>query len=145
MFQAYGSIFWSASMEKGIKYRQDQSSILLLFEHNFRHNAVVLGEMLQSIMLKFSSIIYLTLIFSRARGCHPFFSNDSLFYREKWLRHVAMVANFLDDDKPKTSLKKVNSQCLKICIMLAKFSGFDPKRTVSKCRKTENFLLCSLL
>ena len=25
---------------------------------------------------------------------------------EKSLRHVAMVAEFLDDDKPKTSLKK---------------------------------------
>ena len=31
----------SARMEKSIKYSQDQSSIILLFEHNFRHNAVV--------------------------------------------------------------------------------------------------------
>ena len=111
MFQAYGSIFFlSVGMEKGIKYRQDQSSILLLFEHNFRHKPVVLRGTLQSIMLKFSSTMYLTLIFSRsrprARGCHPSFSNDSLFYRETWLRHVVMVANFLDDNKPKTSLKK---------------------------------------
>ena len=30
----------SAGMGKGIKYSQDQSSIMLLFEHNFRHNAV---------------------------------------------------------------------------------------------------------
>ena len=30
----------SAGMGKGIKYSQDQSSIMLLFEHNFKHNAV---------------------------------------------------------------------------------------------------------
>ena len=49
-------------MEKGIKYSQDQSSmIMLLFEHNFRHNAVVLRVTPKSIMLKFSSIMYLTL------------------------------------------------------------------------------------
>ena len=51
----------SAGMEKGIKYRQDQSSIMLLFEHNYRHNAVVLRVTLKSIMLIFSSIMYLTL------------------------------------------------------------------------------------
>ena len=54
--------FLSAGMEKGIKYSQDQSSMMLLFEHNFRHNAVVscvvLRVTLQSIMLKFSSIMY---------------------------------------------------------------------------------------
>ena len=49
-------------MEKGIKYSQDQSNmIMLLFEHNFRHNAVVLRVTPKSIMLKFSSIMYLTL------------------------------------------------------------------------------------
>ena len=48
-------------MEKGIKYSQDQSSIMLLFEHNSRHNAVVLSVTPKSIMLKFSSIMYLTL------------------------------------------------------------------------------------
>ena len=32
----------SAGMEKGLKYCQDQSSIMLLFEHTFGHNAVVL-------------------------------------------------------------------------------------------------------
>ena len=51
----------SAGMEKGIKYSQDQSSIMLLFEHNYRHNAVVLRVTRKSIMLKFSSIMYLTL------------------------------------------------------------------------------------
>ena len=42
----------SARMEKGIKYSQDQSSIILLFEHNFRHNTVVLRVTLISITLK---------------------------------------------------------------------------------------------
>ena len=51
----------SAGMEKGIKYSQDQSSIMLLFEHNYRHNTVVLRVTLKSIMLKFSSIMYRTL------------------------------------------------------------------------------------
>ena len=50
MFQAYGGIFLSAGMEKGIKYSQDQWSIMLRFEHNFMHNAVVFRVMLQSIM-----------------------------------------------------------------------------------------------
>ena len=48
-------------MKKGIKYNQDQSSIMLLLELNFRHNAVVLRVTLKGIMLKFSSIMYLTL------------------------------------------------------------------------------------
>jgi len=39
----------SAGIEKGIKYSQDQSSIMLLSEHNFRHNAVVLRVTLKSI------------------------------------------------------------------------------------------------
>ena len=51
----------SEGMKKGIKYNQDQSSIMLLLELNFRHNAVVLRVTLKSIMLKFSSIMYLTL------------------------------------------------------------------------------------
>ena len=51
----------SAGMEKGIKYKlQDQSSIMLLFEHNFTHNAVVLRVRFKSIMLKLSRIMYLT-------------------------------------------------------------------------------------
>ena len=36
-------------------------SILLGHEHNFERNAMILGVTLKSIMLKFSSIIYLTL------------------------------------------------------------------------------------
>ena len=55
--------FLSAGMEKGIKYKlQDQSSIMLLFEHNFTHNAVVFRVRLKSIMLKLSRIMYLTLL-----------------------------------------------------------------------------------
>ena len=53
--------FLSAGIEKYIKYNQDQSSIMLLLEHNFRHNAFVLMVTLKSIVLKFSSIFYLTL------------------------------------------------------------------------------------
>lgn len=71
MFLTYGGIFLSAGMEKGIKYNQDQSSIMLLLEHNFRHNAVVLRVTLKSFMLKFSSIMYLTLAANadRKRAC----------------------------------------------------------------------------
>ena len=55
--------FLSAGMEKGIKYKlQDQSSIMLLFEHNFTHNAVVLRVRFKSIMLKLSRIMHLTLL-----------------------------------------------------------------------------------
>ena len=61
MFLAYGDIFLSEGIEKGIKYNQDQSSIMLPLELNFRHSAVVLRVTLKSIMLKFSSIMYLTL------------------------------------------------------------------------------------
>ena len=57
----------SAGMEKGINYSQDQSSIMLLFEYNFRQNAVVLRVTLKSILLKISSIIFLTL----ANGLSP--------------------------------------------------------------------------
>ena len=44
----------TVGMEKVMKYSQDQLSIITLFEHNFRHNAVVLRVMLKSIdvMLK---------------------------------------------------------------------------------------------
>ena len=50
-------------MEKGIKYSQDQSSIRLNFSGIIlgKHNAVVLRVTLKSIMLKFFSIMYLTL------------------------------------------------------------------------------------
>ena len=58
---AMNVLFMSAGMEKGIKYSQDQSSIMPLFEHNYRHNAVVLRVTLKSIMLKFSTIMYRTL------------------------------------------------------------------------------------
>ena len=65
---------------------------------------------------------------------------------EKSLRHVAMVAKFLDDNKPKTSLIKwictVSNfddliAFLLICQMLTKFSGVKSVRTASKFRKRE--------
>ena len=73
---------------------------------------------------------------------------------EKSLRHVAMVAKFLDDNKPKTSLKKrVRTasnfkdfiQFHLIWHMLAKFSRVESERTVSKFRrgKKTTFVLCS--
>ena len=63
---------------------------------------------------------------------------------DKSLRHVAMVAKFPEDHKPKTSLKKwirtVSNfndliQFHLTCQMLAKFSGVESERTVSKLRK----------
>ena len=48
--------FLSAGMEKGIKYSQDQSSMMLLFEHDLRYNAIILRVTLKSIVLKFSNI-----------------------------------------------------------------------------------------
>ena len=80
-----------------------------------------------------------------------------IFYlksREKSLRHVAMVAKFLDDNKPKTSLKKwihaVTNfidliQFHLICQMLAKFSGVKSERIMSKLTKKEKKIvkLCS--
>ena len=54
-------VFFSAGMGKGNKYSQDQSRIMLLFEHNFRHNDVILRVTIKSKMLKFSGIMYLTL------------------------------------------------------------------------------------
>ena len=59
-----------------------------------------------------------------------------------------MVAKFLDDNKPKTSLKKrirtvsnINFDYLiqfhLTCLMMAKFSGVKSERTVSKFRKRE--------
>ena len=62
-FKLMEVFFLSAGMEKGIKYNpQDQSVIMLLFKHNFTHNAVVLRVRFKSIMLKLSRIMYLTLL-----------------------------------------------------------------------------------
>ena len=68
-----------------------------------------------------------------------------------------MVAKFLDDNKPKTSLKKrirtvsnINFDYLiqfnLTCLMMAKFSGVKSERTVSKLRKRKRkFLRCGHL
>ena len=62
---------------------------------------------------------------------------------EKSLRHVAMDAKFLDDDKPKTSVKVSDFIDLillhLLCQMLANFSGIESERTVSKFRKRKSF------
>ena len=65
-------------------------------------------------------------------------------YREKWVRHVPMVAKFPDDKKSKNSPKKwIRTvpnlvdlvQFHLICQMLAKFSGVESERAVFKLRK----------
>ena len=72
--------------------------------------------------------------------------------RRKLLRHVAMIAKFLDDNKPKTSLKKsirtvsnfINlTQFHLIRKILAKLSEVEPEKTVSGLEEEkENFVLC---
>ena len=42
VFLTYGGKYLSARMEQNIKYNHDQSSIMILLEHNFKHNAVFL-------------------------------------------------------------------------------------------------------
>ena len=76
-----------------------------------------------------------------------------LYREEKSLRHVVKVAKLLDDNKPKTSLKKwiycvlnfiVLIQFHLILQILAKFSQVESERTVFKCRKRKTtFVLCS--
>ena len=70
---------------------------------------------------------------------------------EKSLRHVSMVAEFLDDNKPKKSLKKwictVSNfvdlvQFHSICQLLAKFSGLNLKGPYLRLEKEEeNFCI----
>ena len=66
---------------------------------------------------------------------------------EKSLRHVAMVAKFLNVKKPKISLKKLIRtvsnfieiiQCHLICQMLAKFSEVESKLK----KRKKNFFCC---
>ena len=71
---------------------------------------------------------------------------------EKSLRHVAMVAKFVDDNKAKTSLKKCGIRTASNFIdliqfhliwqMLAKFSKVESERTVSKFGRGKRQLLC---
>ena len=76
-------------------------------------------------VLKFVSLATRTLLVNR---------------EEKSFRHVAMVATFLNDSKPKTALKKwiftlFLIQFHLICQMLAKFSRFESERTLFTFRK----------
>ena len=52
---------------------------MILFEHNFRYNAVVLMMTFQSIMLKFSRIMYLTLLRRLKEMTLYFWSNKGRF------------------------------------------------------------------
>ena len=67
--------------------------------------------------------------------CYP----TNYFNREKSLRHVAIIAKFSDDNKPKTSFKKwirtVSNFFFIWQIMLAKFWGVESERTLSKFKK----------
>ena len=72
---------------------------------------------------------------------------------KKSLRHVAIVAIFLDDKKAKTSLERwirtVSNfidliQFHLVCKILAKSSGIKSERTVSEFRKRTRKLLCSV-
>ena len=71
--------------------------------------------------------------------------------RDKSLRHLVMVAKFLDENKAKTSLKKrirtVSNvidliQFHLICKNLAKLSEVESERMVSKLRKIKIKFLC---
>jgi len=70
----YGGIFLSPGMEKGVKYNQDQSSIMLLLEYNFSHNVVALRVTLKCIMLNFFSKMYLGLLRTRKASLEAFIS-----------------------------------------------------------------------
>ena len=70
---------------------------------------------------------------------------------EKSLRHVAVVAKYLDNHKPKTSLKRWIrtasnfidlNQIHLIWQMLAKYSMVESERTVSRFRRGKRQLLC---
>ena len=76
------------------------------------------------------------------------------YREEKSLCHIAMVAKFLDDNKPKASLKKrihtVTNlidliQFHLICHMLAKFQGLNPKGQYLSLEKKRQFLCCAHL
>ena len=49
-------------MEKGIKYNQDQTGIILLLELDLRHNAVALKVTLKRLMFTFSSITLVDMV-----------------------------------------------------------------------------------
>ena len=117
----------SEGMKKGIKYNQDQSSIMLLLELNFRHNAVVLRVTLKSIMLKFSSIMYLTL--NDLPNClahaeprmyaddtHLTFATNNMkdieFYQNQYLANVNqwLIANKLTLNQSKTEFMLIGSR-----------------------------------
>ena len=90
-----------------------------------------------------------------ARYANPTGEELSFQYNgeEKSLRHVAVVAKFLDNNKPKIHLQRAFALFKTSLILfnfiyfvqkLATFSGVESERTVSKFRKktTKIFMLC---
>ena len=138
-------------------FRNQQQILLALF----------LGFSSSSGLLPFGPVHVLKHVLSCVlRGTHQKYWSFCLLFKthknswksngvEKSLCHVAMVAKFLDDNKPKISLKKwirtVSNfddliQFHLICQMMAKFSGVESERTVSKFRKRKRkFLRCARL
>ena len=84
-------------------------------------------------------------MFSILRGAHAWTSvilagkPASRRQRDKSLRHVAMAATFLDDNKPKVNSHRFKLHRSKI---LAKLSGVESERTVFEFRKRKKKFLC---
>ena len=108
--------FFSAGMGKGIKYSQDQSIIMLRFEHNFRHNDVILRVTIKSKMLKFSGIMYLTLL--QVHHAFLFISLPLLHYYDVKLLNFTFYGGplnkrwrkFLSLSKLECSSQEINSR-----------------------------------
>ena len=73
------------------------------------------------------------------------------YNREKSLCHIVMVANLLDDNKPKRHLKSgfalfqpslILFSSILICQLLKKFPGVEIEMTISKFRKRKRKFLC---
>ena len=75
---------------------------------------------------------------------------QDIFNREKSLRHVAIVAKFVDDNKPKRHLKSGFALFQTSSILLISFNSSNvgeifwvkSERTLSKFRKTKTKFLC---
>ena len=52
-------LFFVSRHGKGHQYSQDHLSLMLLLKQNFKHNTIVLRVTPKSIMLTFSSVIFL--------------------------------------------------------------------------------------
>ena len=111
-----------------------------------------------SLKLKSSETKFVWSNLKRVETCYVTSARTKTFFasiefqnnrEKKSLRHVAMVANFLNDNKLKTSLKSeyALSQTSSILfnfifLMLATFSGGESERTLPKFRKRKSTFLC---